>query len=528
MNVSAITMKNLIGIKPTEESSSGLTDSATTTTTPALFMLMLLQQCTNSMQAKTTATDSQGETLEPAISFFGEIAAAQTETSTATTVSTSENAVPVQKNVDAIIGMVDGESTNATLTSMATASEGIASLVRTIQNTNATLDSGGSTLFNTQSNIPSNSQSKTQAPATDGSVQTETAKIVAPNIAVATKTVATVLEMENIVTNTVSPSKKIKADSDSVPANVAEIVVKAPVDDTVLVTPLPVDAAVVTNSASINLMKPAKAQNSMSHEKSTKANSDENAVIAETVQAVVSETQATLASVQAVAQGDLNSQGKSSSQKSFAKTDDNNTTVVGTESSVIPTNWSETLKAQTEVQHTTTSALHSSASSVSTSKIHTDQTLSGIHATKTGEEVTAGLTKMPDALLDQVVNSVAVQVHDKSSQMRILLQPESLGEVFVKVKVDDGKVNAQIEVVNPTTKVVLESNLGQLRESLSARGVDMQHIEIVASNQTGLGTSDGRSETQGQKSKRGFYDDTEEVPEESLHDLGYNTMEFVI
>ena len=154
--------------------------------------------------------------------------------------------------------------------------------------------------------------------------------------------------------------------------------------------------------------------------------------------------------------------------------------------------------------------------------------MSGVHAASTSQESAAGLTKMPDALLDQVVSSVVMQVHENSSQMKILLQPESLGEMFVKVKVDDGKVNTQIEVSNPTTKTMLEANIGQLRENLSARGVDMQHIEIVASNQTGLGTSDGRSETQGQKLKRSFYNDTEDTSEENLHDLGYNTMEFVI
>jgi flagellar hook-length control protein FliK len=521
MNVSAITMKNLIGIKPTAESSSGaVTGSSTTVSTPALFMLMLLQQCSNPVQVKATAMDSKVGTLEPAMSFFGEIAAAQADTSNATTSLTSGKAIVGQKNLDTVIGTVEEASANASLTSIATASEGIASLVNTIQNTNTTLATDNSQLFTAQLNSPSpatgspklfTTQSISTLPRTETVAQTGVEKTIVPIVITDMKTIPTELVSANVVANTVSHSKKTQTTSESVSKNAEEAVVVIPTGENTTIIASPVDTVIAANSASVNFMKPVKEQSSSGNQKSAIKDSEDNVVRTENVPAVAQELQTTVTTVQAVSQGDLNSQGKSSSQKSDEKTDSNNTTVTAAESSST-SSWSETLKTQTEAQRTTTSALHSSASSGVTSKVHTDQTISGVHATKTGQD-TSGVAKMPDALLDQVVNSVAVQVHDKSSQMRILLQPESLGEVFVKVKVDDGKVNAEIEVVNPTTKVILESNLGQLRESLSARGVDMQHIEIVASNQTGLGTSDGRSETHGQKSKRSFYNDTEDVSE---------------
>ena len=55
MKVSATTMKNPIGVKPTEETGKGsVTGSSTTASTPALFLLMLLQQCNTPTQVKSS------------------------------------------------------------------------------------------------------------------------------------------------------------------------------------------------------------------------------------------------------------------------------------------------------------------------------------------------------------------------------------------------------------------------------------------------------------------------------------------
>ena len=86
------------------------------------------------------------------MSFFGEIAALQSETSNAKTDSTSEKIITPQKNLAAAALTVQGESHNMPLASTATASEDIASLMRTMQNTNTTLDGGSPKLFTTQTN----------------------------------------------------------------------------------------------------------------------------------------------------------------------------------------------------------------------------------------------------------------------------------------------------------------------------------------------------------------------------------------
>ncbi len=518
MKVSATTMKNPIGVKSTEETGKGsVTGSSTTASTPALFLLMLLQQCNTPTQVKLSAVNSQaksGEALEPTMSFFGEIAALQSETPNAKTDSTSEKTNAPQKNVAAAALTVQGESHNMPLASTATASEDIASLMRTMQNTNTTLDGGSPKLFTTQTNAIA--------------ISKESDKIISPVMSTTAQAIPTNGELVNLTANTVLHSKKIKTSSDSVSQNVKEIAAEISTSETTTIAPSSIDIVAAANSVLISFMKPVKEQHVSDAQKSTEKKSSETSVSTENKSAVLQETQTTVTNAQAASQGSLNSQGKSTSQKSDEKTDSHDASVTATESPSTSSTWNEILKTQTEGQPTTTSVLHSSVSSNGISTTHTDQTMSGVHAASTSQDSAAGLTKMPDALLDQVVSSVVMQVHENSSQMKILLQPESLGEMFVKVKVDDGKVNTQIEVSNPTTKTMLEANIGQLRENLSARGVDMQHIEIVASNQTGLGTSDGRSETQGQKLKRSFYNDTEDTSEENLHDLGYNTMEFVI
>jgi flagellar hook-length control protein FliK len=99
---------------------------------------------------------------------------------------------------------------------------------------------------------------------------------------------------------------------------------------------------------------------------------------------------------------------------------------------------------------------------------------------------------------------------------------------MVKMKVDNGKLKAEIDVSNASTKTMLEANISQLQTTLTSRGIDLQHIDIVSADQTGLGTSDGHQGTKEQKSKQTYHGDNELTQDDSSHDYGYNTMELTI
>ncbi|HVN47933.1 MAG TPA: hypothetical protein VMU30_03830, partial [Bacteroidota bacterium] len=167
MKVSATTMKNLIGVKPAEEAGI-VTGASTTASTPALFLLMLLQQCNASKQTTMSAVNPPSEpveTLEPTMSFFGELAAVQSDGANVKTHSSQQNSKTAPTTVQS-------EYHPLSLTSTATATEGIASLVRTVQNTNTTI--GASNLK--QVAAPTDTTSL----ATESAVPTGTEKNIAP------------------------------------------------------------------------------------------------------------------------------------------------------------------------------------------------------------------------------------------------------------------------------------------------------------------------------------------------------------
>jgi flagellar hook-length control protein FliK len=133
------------------------------------------------------------------------------------------------------------------------------------------------------------------------------------------------------------------------------------------------------------------------------------------------------------------------------------------------------------------------------------------------------------SVVDQVVRGMALQVNGENSEVRIKLVPESLGEVTVHVKMDGGKMQAQIDVSQAGVKSALEVQLPQIRQSLSERGIDVQRLDVSfggdhPAKESG-GGQDGRRQRQG--SKHAYMVDTVEQFDTG-RTMGYNTMEMVM
>ena len=112
--------------------------------------------------------------------------------------------------------------------------------------------------------------------------------------------------------------------------------------------------------------------------------------------------------------------------------------------------------------------------------------------------------------------------------MRITMKPESLGEVVMKVKMDDGKVSAQIDVNNVNVKAVLDANVSQLRDTLLSKGIEVQRIDIVADGQAAFGSSSGQNKPKQKSQQRGTSGVDALGQYESLRTMGYNTIELIM
>jgi len=154
-------------------------------------------------------------------------------------------------------------------------------------------------------------------------------------------------------------------------------------------------------------------------------------------------------------------------------------------------------------------------------------------AVKMGDTVSASqnglLTgSMEQSIMDQVSKSLVANFKTNSSEIRITMKPESLGEVAMKVKMDDGKVSAQIDVSNVNVKTVLDANVAQLREALLSKGIDVQRIDVVADGQTAFGSSSDQNKSKQQSNQQSASGADAVEQYESLRTMGYNTIELIM
>ncbi|MBX9769558.1 MAG: flagellar hook-length control protein FliK, partial [Bdellovibrionales bacterium] len=98
----------------------------------------------------------------------------------------------------------------------------------------------------------------------------------------------------------------------------------------------------------------------------------------------------------------------------------------------------------------------------------------------------APLTKDPVQNLQELNQSAASIIKDGGGEIVMKLKPEGLGEVKLKVMVENGRVNVEMIADNPETKRMLESQSMDLKKSLEAQliQVDGMKIDVRDSSQT--------------------------------------------
>ncbi len=131
------------------------------------------------------------------------------------------------------------------------------------------------------------------------------------------------------------------------------------------------------------------------------------------------------------------------------------------------------------------------------------------------------------SMMEQLSKGVAVAVNENRSEMKLVLHPEALGEVTVRVQVEEGKVSAKMDVQQVQVKNTIEANMPQLREALTSRGLTMESIEIsTAQNGLADGTTKQQQNRSGKRSQNGF--ELVEEEEDIVKMYGYNTVEYTV
>ena len=92
---------------------------------------------------------------------------------------------------------------------------------------------------------------------------------------------------------------------------------------------------------------------------------------------------------------------------------------------------------------------------------------------------TRGLDVNPSEIIDQIQLAIKTVIKSSSAtEMTMVLAPEQLGELTLKLTTRDGVVSAAFVVESEKIKEIIEKNLKELAETLELQGVEISDLEV--------------------------------------------------
>src|SRR4029077_14184042 len=102
-----------------------------------------------------------------------------------------------------------------------------------------------------------------------------------------------------------------------------------------------------------------------------------------------------------------------------------------------------------------------------------------------------------------LVEQAHIMVKDGGGEMRVVLQPEGMGEVVMKVSVNGDKVNVQAITQSDEAKRVLESGFKTLKDGLNVHKLNLEGIKVDTMQSLGKQMEQQYQDSQRQQA-RGF------------------------
>lgn len=126
-----------------------------------------------------------------------------------------------------------------------------------------------------------------------------------------------------------------------------------------------------------------------------------------------------------------------------------------------------------------------------------DKTREALNAKEVAPVYTEEQTR---AIIDQITERIRVEATPETTEISLRLHPESLGNVSVRISANhEGAMTAQFIAQNESVKAIIESQALVLRETLEAKGVTVEAVEVMVGShefERNLSDSERRNEEQ--------------------------------
>ena len=106
----------------------------------------------------------------------------------------------------------------------------------------------------------------------------------------------------------------------------------------------------------------------------------------------------------------------------------------------------------------------------------------GIMASAKTTETQSPTTQVADMyqVVDQIVEQTKIITTAQNTEMVMKLKPEHLGELTLKVAIENGVVNASFHSNNPEVRSLIEASLPQLKLELASTGLKVDNVSVYA------------------------------------------------
>ncbi len=122
-----------------------------------------------------------------------------------------------------------------------------------------------------------------------------------------------------------------------------------------------------------------------------------------------------------------------------------------------------------------------------------------------GAALAAGKTGEGDvsqASIQQIMKQAQYMIKKGGGESKIQMSPEGLGQLHMKVVVNEGKVNLEMTAETKEAKKALESSLNDLRSSLGQHKLTVDQVKVDVGNQLASDNRDGNKDSQQQQQKQ--------------------------
>ncbi|MFD0959483.1 flagellar hook-length control protein FliK [Paenibacillus chungangensis] len=121
-----------------------------------------------------------------------------------------------------------------------------------------------------------------------------------------------------------------------------------------------------------------------------------------------------------------------------------------------------------------------------------------------------------ETMSNLLVSKLQLSAHGGVSEAKLMLFPEQLGQVDVKITVQNGLLTALFQADNVIAKEMLENQLTQLRHALQSQGLNVDKLEVTQGDTADLFSGDdGREQGEGSPSRQHSFHNTDGGDNES-------------